>query len=89
MLKRILVPAVVLLVLGAIGYFVGVGQAVACGITAVIIYIYAMARRFNGAQAARRIGADRPRDDGGSAAMAASMTSSASDDGTGRGTDDT
>lgn len=65
---RILVLTVVLLILGAIGYFVGVGQAMACGVTAIVIYVYAMARRFNGAQAAR------PRkDDGAGAASTATM----------------
>jgi uncharacterized protein (UPF0333 family) len=45
---RILVLVVVLAILGAIGYFVGVGKALACGLAAVVIYVYAMVRRFGG-----------------------------------------
>lgn len=80
MFLRILVLTVVLLILGAIGWFVGAGQAVACGITAVVIYVYAMARRFNDAQAARRHGA-RSRDD--SAAMAVTMAAGSDSRGSG------
>lgn len=82
MFLRILVLTVVLLILGAIGWFVGAGQAVACGITAVVIYVYAMARRFNETQAARRHGV-RSRDDDDSAAMTVTMAAGSDSRGSG------
>jgi hypothetical protein len=48
MVKRVVVLAVVLLLLGAIGYFFGLGQALACGFAAVVVYVYAMYKRFSG-----------------------------------------
>ena len=48
MVKRAVVLAIVLLLLGAIGYFFGPGQAAACGIAALVVYVYAMYKRFNG-----------------------------------------
>jgi len=48
MLKRVVVLAIVLLLLGAIGYFFGPRQALACGIAAVVVYVYAMYQRFKG-----------------------------------------
>jgi uncharacterized membrane protein len=48
MAKRLAVLAVVLLILATVGYVFGVGQAVACGIAAVVVYIYAMYKRYKG-----------------------------------------
>ena len=50
MAKRFIVLAVVLLILGAVGYFFGAGQALACGIAAVVVYVYAMYKRYKGVE---------------------------------------
>lgn len=53
MALRMIVLVVVLLMLAAIGYFIGMGEALACGMAAVGVYIYFMVRRFRAVQAAR------------------------------------
>ncbi|WUR13867.1 hypothetical protein E7V67_001815 [[Empedobacter] haloabium] len=53
MIRRILVLGIVLSIMGAVAYFFGVGPAAACGVTAVAVYVYSMARRYSGVQSAR------------------------------------